>query len=506
MSAGATPKTNSNEGASGADWQRAARNAGALTLATILGKGGIFLWQLVLIAQLGEELYGIYGVVASSMALAAAFSTLGMGIIIARDVARVPGRAGEYWSAALAMQTALAALAYPLMILAAGLGEFEQQSLVQGYLALIGINLFLDCFGNIGNDLLLAQEKLRHTALVSVLHIAALVTLGGGALWLGYGLRGVYLGSIAASALRALALNAFVWRSGARPARFPFTTARRLFVSAAPIGLNGLLALGVTQVDKQITARYLGAESVGHLLAAALLIYGVIELLGTPQLTALFPLHARLQGDARAPQLPERMSYFMLLWTVPLAIAISAYAPALTRLLFRAEGFEQSGPILAILIWYAPLAITSDIFAQVLMMQNWQRRLLFIRAASLSLNIALNVALLTQWRDVRGVAIASVCAEAFVLTALVWQLRHYGIRWRRLARRVGRLGMAAITVAALFWLLRDGRAWLGVPLAIGGYALALWRGGLLNDEDRELLTILWRMLPRPGPFAQSTRA
>ncbi len=505
MSAGATPKTNSNEGASGADWQRAARNAGALTLATILGKGGIFLWQLVLIAQLGEELYGIYGVVTSSMALAAAFSTLGMGIIIARDVARVPGRAGEYWSAALAMQTGLAALAYPLMILAAGLGEFEQQSLVQGYLALIGINLFLDCFGNIGNDLLLAQEKLRHTALVSVLHIAALVTLGGGALWLGYGLRGVYLGSIAASALRALALNAFVWRSGARPARFPFTTARRLFVSAAPIGLNGLLALGVTQVDKQITARYLGAESAGHLFAAALLILGVIELLGTPQLTALFPLHARLQGNARAPQLPERMSYFMLLWTVPLAIAISAYAPALTRLLFRAEGFEQSGPILAILIWYAALAITSDIFAQVLMMQNWQRRLLFIRAASLSLNIALNVALLTQWRDVRGVAIASVCAEAFVLTALVWQLRHYGIRWRRLARRVGRLGMAAIAVAALFWLLRDGRAWLGVPLAVGGYALALWRGGLLNDEDRELLTILWRMLPRPGPFAQSTR-
>ena len=113
----------------------------------------------MLIAQLGEELFGIYGVVGSSMVLAGAFSALGMGIIIARDVARAPERAGEYWSAALAMQTALAALAYPLMVLAAGLGEFEQQSLVQGYLALVGINLFLDCFGNIGKRFAVGARK-----------------------------------------------------------------------------------------------------------------------------------------------------------------------------------------------------------------------------------------------------------------------------------------------------------------------------------------------------------
>ena len=481
-----------------ADLQRVARNAGALTLASFIGKGGIFLWQLVLVAQLGERLYGIYGVVASSMALAAAFSALGIGAIISRDVSRAPNRAGEYWSAALMLQTVLAAIAYPLILVAAGLGEGElagQAREVQGYLALVGINLFLDCFGNIGNDLLVAQERLRQTALASVLHIAALIGLGGTALALGYGLWGVYLGSIGASALRALAMNGFVWRGGVRPRRFASPLARRLFVNAAPIGLNGLLALGITQVDKQITARFLGLESVGHLVAAALLIMGIIELLGTPQLTAFFPLHARLHGDQRAALIPERMSYFMLLWTLPLAVGISRFSSELVQLLFRSEGFENSGPILAILIWTVPLIITSDMFAQALMMQNWQRRLVVIRGLGLALNIALNVFLLTRWGDIRGVALASVCSEIFVLCLLALQLRHYGIRWHLLGRRVARLVWVLVGAGLVIWLTPAGYAALALAIVLGGYGLALWRGGLLNEGDRELLKILWRMLP-----------
>ena len=504
MSAGLAANAPSDEQLNIADLQRVARNAGALTLASFIGKGGIFLWQLVLVAQLGERLYGIYGVVASSMALAAAFSALGMGIIISRDVSRAPGRAGEYWSAALLLQTLLAAIAYPLILAAAGLGEgelAEQAGEVQGFLALVGINLFLDCFGNIGNDLLIAQERLRQTALASVLHIVALIGLGGTALALGYGLWGVYLGSIGASALRAVAMNGFLWRSGVRPRRFAPPLAKRLFVNAAPIGLNALLGLGITQVDKQITARFLGLESAGHLVAAALLIFGIIELLGTPQLTAFFPLHARLHGDQRAAQIPERMSYFMLLWTLPLAVGISRFAPILVSLLFRSEGFENSGPILAILIWTVPLIITSDMFTQAMMMQNWQRRLILIRGLGLALNIALNVVLLLRWRDVRSVALASVCSEVFVLSVLALQLRHYGIRWHLLGRRIARLVMVLAGVGLLIWVSPAEYAGLALLIALGGYGLALWRGGLLDEGDRELLKILWRMLPFVGTQA-----
>lgn len=498
MSAGLVDPYPEKESLNIVDLRRTVRNAGALTLASIIGKGGIFLWQLVLVAQLGERLYGIYSVVASSMALAAAVSALGMGVILTRDVARAPKRAGEYWSAAVLLQTALSALAYPLILLAAGWGEGElagQARELQGYLALVGINLFLDCYGNIGHDLLVAQERLRQTALVAVLHIIALIVLGAVALWLGYGLRGVYLGSIAASSMRALAMNAYVWRSGVRPRRFAPSLARGLFFNAAPIGLNVLLALGITQLDKQITARFLGVESAGHLFAAAMLVMGCIELLGTPQLTALLPVHAKLQGDPRAGQLPERMSYFMLLWTLPLALGMFFFAPTLVEWLFRAEGFEQSGPILAILIWTVPLIITSDMFSQAMMMQNRQRRLLWIRGMGLSLNIGLNVAVLLQWGDVRGVALASVGSESFVLLMLARQLRHYGINWRQLGVRIARLLLILAGAAALIWFSLSQEATLGFALALVGYGLALWRGGLLSEWDRDLLAIIWQMLP-----------
>ena len=41
--------------------QRALRNVSALTLATVVSKGLLFLWQLVLARFLGEAGYGLYG-------------------------------------------------------------------------------------------------------------------------------------------------------------------------------------------------------------------------------------------------------------------------------------------------------------------------------------------------------------------------------------------------------------------------------------------------------------
>ncbi len=494
-----------NDTANRQAFARALRNTGALTLAIILSKGGLFLWQLILISLLGKTLYGVYVVVGSSMILAASFSTMGMSIIIMRDVARRPQLAGRYWSAALALQTGLAVLAYPLMMLATGLDDFPQQELVLAYLGLVGINLFLDSSGNIGHDLLLAQERMQQAAIISILHLATLMSLGLGALYLDYGLQGVYVGSIIASATRSLALNGLLWRGGLRPARFSAKIARPLFLNGLPIGLNALLVSGVTQLDKQIIARILGPESAAHLAAESLLVVGMIEVLGTPQLTAFFPLHARLQNDARAPRLPERISYFILLWSVPLSILLSALAPTLVGLLFGAQDFAHKGDLLRILVWYGVLAITNDIFSQTLMMQNRQRSLLWIRALGLGLNLTLNLTLLTTWRDIRGVAIATVSSELFVLALLCWQLRRYGIRWRVLMRRIFRLSLVVVLAALLIWQIGALSPWLAALMACGVYALALWRGGLLDTDERQWFRSGWQNLRRRLFLTQAER-
>ena len=124
---------------SGSDAKRAARNISALMIASVISKGALYIWQLVLSTWLGPTEYGIYGTVGGMMVTAAAVASFGMGLIVIRDVARDRGKAGAYWSAMLFMQTLLALLAY-IGLNAYALGDSET---VRAFAALAGINLFV---------------------------------------------------------------------------------------------------------------------------------------------------------------------------------------------------------------------------------------------------------------------------------------------------------------------------------------------------------------------------
>ena len=86
--------------------------SGALVIASIISKGVLYIWQLVLSTWLGPTEYGIYGTVGGLMVNAATIASFGMGLIVIRDVARDPSKAGKCWSAMLFVQTILAVLAY----------------------------------------------------------------------------------------------------------------------------------------------------------------------------------------------------------------------------------------------------------------------------------------------------------------------------------------------------------------------------------------------------------
>src|SRR5689334_22347700 len=91
----------------GEEARRAARNAGAIAIATILSNGGLFIWQLILTRMLGEAAYGSYGAVGALIVIAASIPQFGMGLIVIRDVARAPDSAGRYLTATLVLKSIL---------------------------------------------------------------------------------------------------------------------------------------------------------------------------------------------------------------------------------------------------------------------------------------------------------------------------------------------------------------------------------------------------------------
>ena len=482
---------------SSSDAKRAARNISALMVASIISKGALYIWQLVLSPWLGPSEYGIYGTIGGLMVNAAAIASFGMGLIVIRDVARDPSKAGKYWSAMLFMQTALALVAY-LAMNGVAVGYSET---LRAFAALAGINLFIDLFGNMGHDLLLAQEEMVKTSLVEIAHIFCRIGLALLALMTGWGLLGVYGAAIVSGIVRSALLVSFNLRAGVRPA-FPVDrhVARLLIINSAPLALAAFLTLAYQHSDKLMTTGILGERVTGYLTAAFVINFGVIELFSTSVLVAAYPLLARCYGDGTNPLfggMIEKLARYMLIIGIPLALGISMLADKFMTPLLGAA-YAPSAGILSLLIWYTAISMFANVFSKGLLIQNQQRRLLIIRGAGLALNVALTAYLLIHWGDPRGAVIASIIGELLVVALLLKGFGAAGWAWRQVADSAARLLIVAAPMALALMALREQFIVLPVLGGAGVYIVGVILAGVLRADDWDLLYRLAASLPGAG--------
>ncbi len=480
---------------SGAEARRAARNAGAIAAASLLSRGLQFGWQLILVPGLGPAAYGIYGAVAAFVMVGAALPNFGMGPIVVRDVAQRPALAGKYLTATLFMQTLLALLAYVGVNAAAGLGGYGEA--VRVFVALAGINLIVDIVGNMANDILLAQERMLATSAVAVAHVVALVALAALGLATGYGLFGVYIGTIIAGLLRVAALWWTLIRTGTRPV-FPFdrSVAMPLLKNGAPLALSAFIVLAYQQVDKLLTNRLIGDAETGYLALAFLVIYGVSELLNTTVLTAVYPLMSRAHGGGDLfGFMTAKLTFFTLLVALPVVLTISIFAPVVIGLFGAA--YAPTAGVLQVLIWYALALMVVGVLWQAMLVQNRGRFLLGVRALSLVLNISLLLLLLPPL-GVRGAAFASLTAECIALIIALTRFDAPGWNVRHLLPRVGRLAALALMTALVMVLLGGMHPLLGMVGGLVFYTAGIPLSGALAADDWDLLYRLAAAMPGGG--------
>ena len=465
--------------------------------ASIISKGALYLWQLVLSPWLGPSEYGIYGTVGGLMVNAAAVASFGMGLIVIRDVARAPHKAGKYWSAMLFTQTILALLAYVAMNGVAG----GYSDAVRAFVALAGINLFIDLFGNMGYDLLLAREDMVKTSLVEIVHILLRIGLALLALTAGWGLLGVYGAAIGSGLLRSTVLVALNLRAGVRP-EFPFdrSIGRPLIINSAPLALSSFLTLAYQHSDKLLTTGILGERVTGYLTAAFVINFGVIELFSTSVLVAAYPLLARAYDEGNNPafgSMIEKLARYMLIIGVPLALGISILADKIMTPLLG-EAYAPSAGILRLLIWYTAITMFGNVFSKALLIQNRQRRLLLIRGAGLTLNVAMTALLLLNWGDPRGAVIASIVGEIMVVALLLTGFSAAGWRSGKVLNSAIRLLFVAVPTALAMLALRE--QFIALPVLAGAviYVAGMILGRVLDSDDWDLLYRLAASGPAGG--------
>ncbi len=475
--------------------QRAARNATALALSNIVSKGVLFAWQLILARWLGAEGYGIYGTIGALLAVGAAIPDFGMGLIVIRDVANRPQDANRYLTATLALQPLLAALGYVVLTVAAFLFGYDAE--LRALLAFAALSLLVDALGNMCHNQLLAIERMVIPAAIATGHVIALVILAAIALAAGTGLWGLYAATLIAGLLRAAVYWATLLKVGARP-QFPvdWRVARGLLMAGWPIAVTSFLALAYQHADKLITTAVIGTEGTGQLTAGFVIVFGVIELLSTTVLVAVFPLMSRTyaSGQQRLFEVMlEKLAFFNLTLSLPVGIFTSLLAVPLSAWVFGA-GFTRTADVLRILIWYTVVAMISAVFAKALLVQNRQRWLMILRTGGLALNVVLLLILLPAL-NVPGAALATLIAETAILVALVRSFRFPVDWWARMVNHLWRMVLVGGATAGVVLALRTVHPLLAALVGVPVYGTLLLLSGALARDDWDLIYRLATAMP-----------
>ncbi len=476
---------------SGAEARRAARNAGAIAAARILSSAAQLGWQLILSRALGAAGFGVYAAVGAFFGIGATITAFGMSLIVIREVARKPETAGRYLSATLVVETALSLVAY-VGINGAATGY---DSTLRGFVAVAGLSLFIDLTGNMCYDQLIAQERMVSVSVVEMAHILIRIGLAALALYAGFGLLGVYVATLISGTGRSTVLWLLLRRTGVRP-QFPvdWSLARPLLINSLPLALSAFVGVTYTQIDKLLTASLLTETDTGDLNAALVIVQGVIDVLSTTVLVAVYPLMSRVyRGDGRDETfrfMVEKLAFFTLLISLPIGLIFTLFAPNLIVPLFG-MGYVQTSAIMRVLIWYAAVAMVDNVFAQSLYVRNRQRYLVIVRIGGLALKLALSLFLLPRV-GVIGAALATVSAELLVLVIFA---RDFRLDWNLLLPRLLRLlgagligGLAMLALGALNPLL----GMVGGSLMFG---IGVLVGRVLADDDWDLLYRLAAAVP-----------
>ncbi len=480
---------------SSATAKRAAQNAAALAFANIASKGLLFGWQLILARWLGTAGYGTYGTIGALLAVGAAVPEMGMGLIVLREVANRPKDAGRFLTATLIMQPLLAVVGYVALMIAALLFGYENE--LRALLLLAGVNLLVDVLGNMCHNQLLAMERMVITAVISVAHIVLLVGMAALVLAAGGGLWELYAVTTVAGLARAGMYWITLRRYGVRP-EFPFdrSIARYLLVNGAPIAAMSFLSLAYMHSDKMITTRLLGEESTGQLTAGFVLVFGIIEVLSTTVLVAVFPMMSRAHSTGKREffeLMLEKLSFFNMIVSLPVAVYMSFLAVPLSALIFGDE-YTKTADVLQVLIWYTVVAMVTSVFAQALIIGNQQRRLLVIRSGGLVINITLNIILLKQV-GIQGAAIATLSAESVIVLLIVRTFTFPAEWWARVWNHLWRLALITLFLMVIVVVLREIHPIVAALVGIPVYGLLVIFSGALARDDWDLIYRMVSAMP-----------
>jgi O-antigen/teichoic acid export membrane protein len=463
------------------------RRVAASTLYGLAGRVAVLGLGLASVAittrYLGPDLYGRFALALSFVQLFGVLADAGLTTIIVRELAQQPARAPTVLGSALALRSGLAVAAAGAAALVALAMPYPPDVRVAVLIA--GVPLVLGLLNSAFVAVLQADFRGGRVALGDVAGRAAALAAVAVVAGLDLGFYAVVVAAGVGAAV-TLALTSWLVRPllPARP-RAQRATMRRLLFAALPLGAALALNEAYFRADALIISLSRPFGELG-LYALAWRVGELTATLPAAFLVSVFPLLARYvaTSDPRMPTALRTAADTLIYAGTAVAVGGALVAPELARAL-GGERFAGAAAPMRILLAASALGFVAGLYGHALIARNLQLAALWLNVLALSLNVALNVALVPPY-GIQAAAWTALGCETVLLAGSGWLVhRHLGYlpSFTALARAVP----AAAAMAAVVWPLREEPLWLSVPAGAIVFLAALW---LLGGVDRERLAEL----------------
>jgi len=318
--------------------------------------------------------------------------------------------------------------------------------------------------------------------------------LAAGAMLIEYQLTGV-LRALVLSAMVAAAISLVLLKTTV-PLKLigAFTTdTSQLLRISLPLFLSGFVYSLLYRIDQLILGAFVTTAEVGIYNAASVLATQLsVFLLAIG--TIFEPIASKLQNAGNTRQLEQlfkRVTTWAVIVTVP-AIAVVWGFPDMFLSLFGTD-FRSGQPLLLVLTLYPLVRIASGPTGELMQMTRYQNIILFDTIGMISINVILNVVLISILGTIGAAVATTISIAAFELLVLYqvhvrFDFNPFSVRYV-LSLMLGAVLLAVIGTATVLGLELVEKVFLTI-VALTAYSALIWQFAFEDFEKKALRNII----------------
>mgnify|MGYP000894723265 CR=1 FL=1 len=471
------------------DARTIAKNTSVLYIAQIITYVLGFFITISIAKYLSVDGYGILSTALALTGIYVVFSDLGLSTLTVREVVRDKSLTRKYVGNTTIMKLFLSLFTFLLTVLTVYILGYNDITIIVTYI--LTAAFIFNAFSSIFYSIFQSYQKMEYQSVATILNSVVMLIGTLLVIYLGLDVIAFALVYLVANAINFIyILVTYAWKFYLPNIEMDLEFWKPTIKEALPLSITSLFAVLVFRIDSVMLSVMSGMEAVGFYSAA----YRLMEaLIFFPQVytTAIFPVFSKLYVSSINPLKGAYIKSFkyLTILSLPIAVGITLLAEPVILLLFKPE-YIPSILALQIVVWVLPFIFVNYIQGSLLTAMNRQVTYLKITAASLVLNVGMNLVLIPLYSYL-GAAFVTVITEIFsvalgfyVLSKLLAKVKVHEIIFKP---------AIACLVMALFILLVQTNLFLEIAISAVIYfaVLIALKGFTPDDYDlfRQILNI-----------------